>query len=273
MKSTKRRSEILKLVNQNGNVTVDQLLLTYNVSEETLRRDLRILADSGYVKRVYGGAVKIDKKSKYIPYEDRLSIQYNEKKAIGKYCIKLLENGDSVFIDGRTTCLVFADHIPADMNLTIVTNSTFLANNLMNRGGNLQIFVVGGQLSNEGLLTGPKLYEELKAYRLDKAFFSCIGLDANGCYFAKPDAQQLASTLQKISSELILMADSSKINRQAFLSGLAIDQLDYIVTDEEAPKNFRQAVQQTNCNLIAVDLHPSGNSFPAPLSSVKTVNK
>lgn len=255
MKSTKRRSEILKLVNQHGNVTVDQLLLAYKVSEETLRRDLRILADSGYVKRVYGGAIKMDKKSKYLPYEDRLGIQYNEKKAIGRYCVHLLENGDSIFIDGRTTCHVFADQIPHDMNLKIVTNSTFLANNLLNKSSKLQIFVLGGQLSNEGLLTGPQLYDELKRYRLDKAFISCIGLDANGCYFAKPEAQQIATTLQAISSELILLADSSKINQQAFLSGLAIDQFHYIITDDEAPSDFREIVQQTNCKFIAVEKH------------------
>lgn len=260
MKSTKRRSEILKTIDQNGNVTVDQLLSVYPVSEETIRRDLRILADSGYVKRIYGGAVKLDKKSKYLPYEERLSSHYPEKKAIGRSAVTMLENGDSIFIDGRTTCLVFADQIPADMNLKIVTNSTILANNLMNKNGNLQIFLLGGQLSSEGLLTGPNLYEELKRYRLDKAFFSCIGLDAEGCYFAKSDAQQLTNVLQKISSELILMADSSKINRQAFLSGLAIEQLTYIITDDQASSDFKQAVQQTNCELITAENYHS--DFP-----------
>ncbi|WP_018930587.1 DeoR/GlpR family DNA-binding transcription regulator [Gracilibacillus lacisalsi] len=249
MKSTNRRAEILQIIEHDGKVSVEQLITKYEVSEETLRRDLRILADSGYVKRVYGGAEKVEKASRYIPYEDRLSIQYNEKRAIGKECLTLIEKGDSIFLDGKTTCLVFAGLIPVDLELTIVTNSIVLANHLWSKQGKWKIHLLGGELNADGLLNGPKLYHELREYRFDKAIFSCIGLDEKGCYFAKADAQQLAVTLKEITSSLILLADSSKINRHAFLYGLTIDDFSYIVTDSEAPKIFVKHINQTNCNI------------------------
>ncbi|MBM7571351.1 DeoR/GlpR family DNA-binding transcription regulator [Aquibacillus albus] len=249
MKATRRRSEILRLIDQHGTVAVDDLIQRYQVSEETIRRDLRILDESGYVKRVYGGAVKLEKTTRYLPYEDRLTIQYKEKEAIGKESAQLLEDGDSVFVDGRTTCLVFANHIPAELNITIVTNSIFIAHNLMGKKGNLNIHLVGGALHPDGILTGPKLIQELQGYRFDKAFFSCIGVNSKGSYFAKADAQQLALTLKELSTELILLADSSKIDRLAFLSGLKIEQFSYIITDEFAPVHFVDQVRRTTCKI------------------------
>lgn len=84
MNASKRRAEILNKINQKGNVVVDELIQQYQVSEETIRRDLRILDENGYVKRVYGGAERIEKTTRYMPYEDRLMVQYSEKLAIGK---------------------------------------------------------------------------------------------------------------------------------------------------------------------------------------------
>ncbi|MDC3419896.1 DeoR/GlpR family DNA-binding transcription regulator [Aquibacillus koreensis] len=246
----KRRSEILKLIDQHGKITVENLIQRYDLSEETLRRDLRILDESGYVKRVYGGAVKLEKTTRYLPYEDRLSIQYKEKESIAKESVKLLEDGDSVFIDGRTTCLVFANHIPAHLNLTIVTNSIFVAQNLVAKNGNLKIHLVGGALNKDGLLTGLKLIQDLQGYRFDKAFFSCIGVDSKVTYFGKIDAQQTAMTLSEISSALFLLADSSKIDRSAFLSGLKIEDLDTIITDEHAPLHFINQIRRTPCKII-----------------------
>jgi len=263
--ASKRRAEILNIINQEGDVAVDALIQQYQVSEETIRRDLRILDENGYVKRVYGGAVRLEKTTRYIPYEDRLMIQYSEKLAIGNECLQYLEDGDSVFIDGRTTCLVFSSLIPVDMNITVVTNSVTLAQNLMSKKGNLKIHVVGGELNSEGLLTGPKVYEELKNFRFDKAIFSCIGLNEKGCYFAKSDAQQVSYILNKVSSKLILLVDSSKVNRQAFLLGLGLDQFHTIITDEKAPQSFLEQAESLKCNIVKAKLHDEKKQQASPI--------
>ncbi|WP_158738753.1 DeoR/GlpR family DNA-binding transcription regulator [Alteribacillus sp. YIM 98480] len=254
MKASIRRTEILTLMDREGNVTVDYLVEKYQVSEETIRRDLRLLDEDGYIKRVHGGAEKLKTTTRYLPSDQRRSIQTNEKEAIGKACLSYLEEDDSVFIDGKTTCQVLADLIPDDLRLTIVTNSIIVARHLMDKKY-LKVHIVGGELNqDDGLMTGHKLIQELKGYRFDKAIFSCIGVDVTGCYFAKMDAQQLAYTLKEISSKLILLADSSKINQYAFLFGLDLDSFSHIITDEKAPDSFVEKVQQNSCHLVRASL-------------------
>ncbi|WP_026699745.1 DeoR/GlpR family DNA-binding transcription regulator [Salibacterium aidingense] len=250
MKASKRRAAILQLMQSRTNVTVDHLIHQFGVSEETIRRDLRQLDDSGYVKRVYGGAVKIEKTTRYLSYQERLNSNYNEKMAIGQECLQLLEEGDSVFIDGKTTCLVFARNIPSSLNLTIVTNSIILAHELISRKSHATIHILGGELDENGMMNGPKVDQELRKYRFDKAIFSCIGVNAKGCYFGKMEAQQNAHTLKEISSNLLLLADSAKINRHAFLFGLPLEDFTYLITDEGAPVGFSEKVKKTSCRLI-----------------------
>lgn len=250
MNSTRRRKDIIKLIERIGNVTVEDLTSKYRVSEETIRRDLRMLDKSGHAKRVYGGAVRHEKTTRYLPLEDRLSINRLKKEEIAKKAVKLLEDGDSVFIDGKTTCLIFSQYISPELDLTIVTNSMFLANELFSQKGNFKVHLVGGEINSDGMTTGPKLHQELKGYRFDKAFFSCIGLNVNGCFYSKTEPQQLAHTLSEISHELILLADSSKINKNAFLFGMALDQFKYIVTDKEAPLDFLDKMSDSPCKVI-----------------------
>lgn len=253
-KANQRRADILKLIDKNGNAKVEDLINKYQVSEETIRRDLRILDESGYVRRVYGGAVKMEKTTRYLPYKERLMVQIREKKAIGKECVKLLDDKDSIFIDGKTTCLMFANFIPVELHLTIVTNSVVLAYQLWSKKSNWTIHMVGGRLEQNGLLTGPKTFKSLQGFRFDKAFISCIGINETGCYFANEDAQQLSYTLREISSQLFLLADSSKINRHAFLFGLHLDKFACLITDENAPDYFVDKVKSKSCGIILAPL-------------------
>src|SRR5699024_706724 len=99
-----------------------------------------------------------------------------------------------------------------------------------------------------------KVYEELKNFRFDKAIFSCIGLTEKGCFFAKADAQQVSYILNEVSEKLILLVDSSKINRQAFLFGLNLDQFDTIITDEKVPQSFQEQARLQKSNLVQAKL-------------------
>ncbi|MCI3926894.1 DeoR/GlpR family DNA-binding transcription regulator [Paenibacillus sp. TRM 82003] len=259
MKTSQRRNEILERIDLDGEVSVERLLQVYEVSVETIRRDLRVLDERGFVKRVYGGAVKLDQSIRDIPYSDRLTQNLSEKEAIAREAAKLLDDGDSVYIDGKTTCLSLIRHIPQDMELTVVTNSIHVGFQLSSHKVNCSVFLVGGQLDKDGMTTGPKLYQDLKEYRLDKAFFSAIAVNAKGCYYAKPEPQQLAYTLAEVSMNLHLLVDSSKLNRSAFLLGLELNRFDSIVTDAGAPASFLEAAKAASCNVIVAPLHNGTN--------------
>lgn len=118
-----------------GSVSVEELVDTYQVSVETIRRDLRILDEKGFLRRTYGGAVKREQTTWDMPYYERMQLNLERKEAIAREAVKLLEDGDSVFIDGNTSGLVLSRYVPDDKNLTIVTNSAMVTLNLIQKKG------------------------------------------------------------------------------------------------------------------------------------------
>ncbi|MBW7459154.1 DeoR/GlpR family DNA-binding transcription regulator, partial [Paenibacillus sepulcri] len=200
-----------------GSVSVDDLVQTYNVSVETIRRDLRILDEKGFLRRTYGGAVRKEQTTWDMPYYDRMQLNRERKEAIAREVVLLLEDGDSVFIDGNTSGLILSRFIPENKNLTIVTNSAMVTLNLVQKKGKLKVHLVGGEVDEDGKTFGYKLHCELRQYRFDKALFSCMGFGAEGLYYSKWEPLQIAQMLVEQSNQLILMADSSKANRSGFL--------------------------------------------------------
>ncbi|WP_209121605.1 DeoR/GlpR family DNA-binding transcription regulator [Alkalihalobacillus sp. BA299] len=253
-KAYERRKNILNQIEAYGNLKVEDLLKQYSVSAETIRRDLRILESEGLLKKTYGGAAVLEKTTRYTPYQERLNINSLEKQAIGEAGSRLLEEGDSVFIEGKTTCLALSKLIPPHMELTVVTNSIYVAYNLARENSKIKVFLAGGQLNTDGMTYGPKLYQELKGYRFDKAFISSVSVNSLGCYFSKPEPMQLAQTLPALTSELILLSDSSKVGKSAFLLGIPISQIQYLITDEGSPIDVLQKIKDTGCKVIVAPL-------------------
>ncbi|MDF2724119.1 MAG: putative transcriptional regulator [Paenibacillus sp.] len=235
-------------IDRESEVWVEPLIKEFEVSVETIRRDLRFLESRGIVKRVYGGAIKHDKSARNIPYSVRQNLHYSQKEAIALESVKLLEAGDCIFIEGTTTCIVMARHIPSDLELTVVTNSIHVAYHL--QSSRSRVFLVGGELNEGGMAMGPQLQQEIIKYRFDKTFFSTGAVNVKGCFCTKPENRHLIITLAEISTSLILLADSSKINRSAFLFALDLNRLDHIITDQDVPRSFLDATASADCKIV-----------------------
>ncbi|MCL6457762.1 MAG: DeoR/GlpR family DNA-binding transcription regulator [Gorillibacterium sp.] len=250
MNSVHRRNEIITAVRRVGSVSVDELVHTYNVSVETIRRDLRILDEKGFLRRTYGGAVKKDQTTWDMPYYDRMQLNMEQKEAIAREAVQLLEEGDSVFIDGNTSGLLLSRFIPEDKDLTIVTNSSLVTLNLIQKKGKLKVFMVGGEVDEDGKTFGYKLHCELRQYRFDKALFSCMGFGPKGIFYSKWEPLQIAQMLVEQSNHLILMADSSKVNRSGFLYGMELNRIHTLVTDEGTTHDIRDSLRESVSRLI-----------------------
>ena len=235
MNSNQRRNKIAEVIKRNGNVLVDDLVKEYNVSVETIRRDLRILDVKGILQRTYGGATRREQTTYEMPYLERIYYNYEKKEAIAKAAIKLMENGDSLFLDGNTTGMVVSRQIPLDLELMIVTNSVMIASHITKKGGRSKVFLVGGEMGPDGMTTGHKFYQELKQYRFDKAMFSCMGITPQGIYYSKIEPLRTAHSMAELSNSLILLADSSKLNRTGFLFGMEAKRIEVLVTDDGVP--------------------------------------
>ncbi|MNJ43616.1 Glucitol operon repressor [compost metagenome] len=254
MSSTRRRNEILEEVRRNGSVLVENLVDHYQLSVETIRRDLRILHDKGLVRRNYGGAERREKTTWEMPYTQRINYNIEQKEAIAKEAINLLEDGDSVFLDGNTTGLAVSRLIPVHKELVIVTNSIMVAFNLLQKNSRSQVFIVGGEVDKSGLTSGHKLHQELKQYRFDKALFSCAGIMQQGLYFSKMEPQSIAQRLSDQARQLILMADSSKMNQSAFLFGMEVKRIGVLITDDGIPLPFLEKLREMIQKVIVVKM-------------------
>lgn len=253
-KTVRRRKEIMNRIDRENEVWVEKLVKEFEVSVETIRRDLRFLDSRGLVKRVYGGAVNIDKSIRILPYSVRLNLHLPQKIAIAREAVKLLEDGDVIFMEGTTTCIVMAQHIPADLQLTVVTNSVHIALKLGSHSKRCRIFMVGGELTEDGMSTGPKLFQEIQGYRFDKAFCSTIAVNAKGVFCSEPEYQQLIVMLAALSTSLILLADSSKIHRSAFLFVLELNRFQYLFTDQNIPRSFLDATADSSCQIVIANM-------------------
>ncbi|MCI3922337.1 DeoR/GlpR family DNA-binding transcription regulator [Paenibacillus sp. TRM 82003] len=249
-KANARRKGIKALIEKQGKIGADELARRYEISIETVRRDLRTLEAEGAIKRSYGIAEKVEPFTNYLPYTERLTHNQALKEAIAQAAVERLKPGDAIFIDGKTTGLAFARNIPREMELSIATNSAFAVSQLTRMLSRAQIYLIGGEVDKDGLTSGPKFYQELRNYWFQKVFFSVAALNRQGCFFVKPDSALLVQQLSEVGEEMVLLADSSKLERKAFVYGLELSKIDCLITDWEAPSAFVEDVRRMGCNVV-----------------------
>ena len=181
MFSVERKSEILKLLEQNGRVEVNELADLFNSSRETIRRDLNEMEVKGLLKRAHGGAVldsTFSSSNQEFPVNIREIQRYKEKNAICQYASRFIKNGDSIFVDNSSTCLYLVQYIPEEYQITIITNSLKLligSNEL--KKPNLMFVCLGGFYHKENLSTyGNISLRDAGDFYPDKSFMSCGGI-------------------------------------------------------------------------------------------------
>src|SRR6202043_1249041 len=143
MLTQQRKSHILEVLRRDGQVVAKKLSAALSVSEDTIRRDLREMAQEGLLQRVHGGA--LPSSPAIADFAGRELIAADGKVAIGRAAAKLIQPGQVVMLDGGTTARQVARHIPLDLKATIVTHSPTIATELLNHP-NVEVILIGGRL-------------------------------------------------------------------------------------------------------------------------------
>ena len=175
-----RKNEIVKELKKTGKVKVVELVEQFQVSEETIRRDLMILEEKGLLKRVYGGAIHAVFQSEEPPFVQRTSVNQEAKVKVGKKAVELISDGDVIAIDVGTTMLEFAKQIEKKKDITIITNSlpvsSVLTESLNQNMFTGQVLLLGGQIDPKHQSISGSLTEQmLNQFNIDKAFISAGG--------------------------------------------------------------------------------------------------
>ncbi|MCZ8511966.1 DeoR/GlpR family DNA-binding transcription regulator [Paenibacillus filicis] len=214
-----RWHKIVGLVNERGSIRVTELSEIFQVTEETIRRDLDKLENEGKLLRSHGGAVSIRTETEQvqeIPYPERETMNTEQKRIIAEEAIRQIRENDRIILDASSTAWYMAQILP-DWPLTVLTNSIKVAMELSQKE-KVQVISTGGLLSSRSLsYVGPLAERSLRSYHVDKAFISCKGLHSERGLSESNEMQALIKTkMIDIADQVFVLADYSKFGQQAF---------------------------------------------------------
>jgi DeoR/GlpR family transcriptional regulator of sugar metabolism len=253
--SEERQQKIVEHIDQRGRVKVIELSRFFNVAEMTIRRDLLALEKQGLLYRAHGGAVKREKKSvwRLSSIRTRLCQNEAEKKRIALYVSQMIQDGESIMIDGGSTTTLVAEQLCGKKNLLVVTNALTIAE-LLVESDNSKVMLTGGELFKEtNALSGSTAEATISNYRTDKAIIGVSGLiPEEGCFSAIPQEGEIKYRMLQNAQKTILVTDSSKIGTRAFCFFCDFSQIDVLVTDKNIKKNDLSLLEKTGIEVIAV---------------------
>lgn len=251
MLSEKRRQLILEIIAREGSVSVADLCNRFNVSEMTVRRDLRLLGDRGLLLRVHGGAVSGRGRSFEPPFMLRATERQAEKERIGKCAATLIKDGDSIALDVGTTTLEIARHLRDRTDLTVITPSLPIVNLLASQP-RIRVIITGGILRHgEQSLVGEVAVRTVKDFYVDKAFVGISGITSKeGLTEYNLEDAQVKKALIHFAKERIVVADASKFGQVAFAAVAPLNEIDKIVTDEPPNARLSAVLREMDIELI-----------------------
>jgi DeoR family fructose operon transcriptional repressor len=239
MLTEERKKQILKLVEQNGGVSVQELMTVLNASESTIRRDLHDLAKKELLVKVHGGAVSTSKNiTADSSVSEREDLNREKKQAIARYAASLIREEDVVYLDAGTTTGFILDYLTC-RNTVFVTNAIAHARRLCSLG--YQVYLPGGLVKiRTEALTGNQTCEYLSKFHFTKGFFGTNGVTVKEG-FTTPDIQEatVKEVAIKHTRDRFIVCDSSKFDK---ISSVTFAEFEYpsIITDEELPKLYRK---------------------------------
>lgn len=251
MLSLERQEEILKIVNKNKSVMVEELASELFVSGATIRRDLRQMEKAGLLKRSHGGAIAFRSSGEEPALAIREQENVSAKKSIALLAIKLIKNGNSLFLDSSSSTGYI---IPLLNNLKFLSVTTIGLKNalLLSQTNNIKIYIAGGQIQNHSnSITGSDTIDYISRFHTDIAIVSCSGVDINAG-FTDADIEQtkLKRQMKLNSKKLIMLCDSTKFNKTFMCSDFSFNEIDYLITDKIPPKEYLEVIEKTDCKLI-----------------------
>ncbi|MBW4615565.1 MAG: DeoR/GlpR family DNA-binding transcription regulator [Desmonostoc vinosum HA7617-LM4] len=229
MLTAERRQYILEILRRDKKVLSSELSDVLKVSEDTIRRDLRELAESGLLQRVHGGALLSSPAT--ASYTDRQKQAPKEKEAIARAAAKLVCTGQVVILDGGTTTLQVARHLPADLQATVITNSPPIAVALADHP-HIEVVMLGGQLYKKALVNvGAATIESLQMIRADLCMLGVCSLHPEmGISVPNLDEAHVKRAMINRAAEVVGLATAAKLDTAAPYVVESIHALTYLVT-------------------------------------------
>ena len=246
-----RRQRILALVAERGTISVSELAKILNVSEMTIRRDTRVLADEGRLLRHHGWVSAIRTTSYEPPYFLRRDEELPDKVCVGRQAALTVQPREMIFLDVGNTTLEMAKHLPEDQNITVVTSFIPIAVVLSQKRG-IHVYLLGGTVRpNELSVIGPSVHEALQAFHVHRAFIGVGGITlGRGITDYTIDEVAVKRTVIQTAQHVVVLAHAAKFGRTAPIEVCPFSNVHEVITSEGAPPDMIAALESRGIQVV-----------------------
>ncbi len=245
-----RLDSILSMLEKDDRILTHDLTKKFNTSVVTIRKDLTILENRGFLRRTHGGAIKTKKFYHGLALSEKEKINLEEKMRIVKKAAELVADGDTIILDsGSTTCLL-AREIKDRKNLTVITNALNIASELVDT--DIRIILIGGSLIKDGLtMVGPLANTMLRQISANMVFLGVDGIDFT-VGLTTPDIQEAytSQVMMSVAGDVVLLADASKFKRRSLGVIAKVKEIDIMVTTNDLDETEKRYCEEHKINVL-----------------------
>lgn len=250
-----RHQQIADSIRSNGKITVAEITKQYGISEESARRDLRLLEQKGVCKRTHGGAI-LPRQVNVRPPADRDFSQmpiFDTYREIARKAAGLIQEHDVVYLTGGSFGHILISFLPRDIHYTVVVNSVETGKELR-PFDNIDIYVAGGKMRQSGTMTDSLASEFVSRIHFDLCFITGAGLTADfGLSNGTDETASFQRTVIKNSRRRYLLIPGTKVGVNSFIKVCEAEVFDAIITDWECVEEHISALEEKGIELIVVE--------------------
>ena len=249
MLTTHRKQQILSILKRDGQVIAKDVSRSMDVSEDTIRRDLREMAQEGLLLRVHGGALPAS--PAMADFAGRESITAEGKVAIGRAAAKMIHAGQVVILDGGTTARQVARHIPLDLKATVVTHSPTIALELVDHR-DVEVILIGGRLFKHSVVAvGAAAIEAISEIHADTYFMGVTGVHTKaGLTTGDYEEAAVKRALSHAAADTFVLASSEKLNAASPYTVVPLNEVSGIITEKTVPASLTRPFEKLKIPVI-----------------------
>jgi DeoR family transcriptional regulator, fructose operon transcriptional repressor len=246
-----RKKTILKLLEKNDEISIQNIIAQCNVSEITIRRDLNLLEKKGLLKRTHGGAIRNAVILELFGFDNKILNRRNQKLEICKLAASIIQENDTIYMDCGTTVYFLSHFLPRFKNLRVITNSLPVVSELMPHP-HIKVYLIGGELDNSRkALYGTMTDNLLSRYKADKAFIGAAGISlSQGLSSNHEKEASVTLKMAEAADKVYLLCDSSKIENISYFNYSSLSLIDQLITDKEIDSSILELYKSKNINVL-----------------------
>lgn len=250
MFAEERRRRILSLLYQQKRVLAKELAEKFQISVDTIRRDLTIMEEQGMLQKTHGGAIPVAKvREAPLPPEKRYGEGTPQGNAIAKVAVSYIRENDTLFIGTGSVSYIMLKYLPEHFPLTVVTNCMWVAEALRERES-IDTYLVGGLIKPSGNITDALAIDFMRKFKIDIGFVSGKGVSDEGLFVATPEVAAFGQVILQNARRIVALASHLSIGNDGFAKVGNMEDVDVLITDEDADAETIERIKALGVSVI-----------------------